>query len=86
MKDIIRVGMFIAVEEPKGKATKAVGKVIKDIAKKYEKQIDKIVDKVVEEVLKEEVKLEDSEQFQILNYYKIRGECNTLIYGFKKVH
>ena len=40
MKDIIRVGMFIAVEEPSGKTAKLVGKVLE----KYEPQITRVVD------------------------------------------
>lgn len=44
MKDIIRVGMFIAVEEPSGKTAKLLGAVLK----KYEPQITKVVDAFAE--------------------------------------
>ena len=59
MKDIIRVGMFVAVEEPSGKTTKVIGSVIKGITKRYEKQIDKIVNFIVDEVILEDSKDEE---------------------------
>lgn len=48
MKDIVRVGFFVAVEEPSGKAARAIESVIKKIAKKYEPQIDKLVNETVD--------------------------------------
>lgn len=48
MKDIIRVGMFIAVEEPNGKTAKLLGAVLK----KYEPQITKIVNAATEAIVK----------------------------------
>ena len=55
MKDIIKVGMFVAIEEPSGKAGKAFATVIKNIAKKYEPQINKIVNALTEEIISKEV-------------------------------
>ena len=49
MKDIIRVGMFIAIEEPNGKTAKLLGAVLK----KYEPQITKIVNGATEAIVKE---------------------------------
>lgn len=49
MKDIIRVGMFIAIEEPSGKTAKLLGAVLK----KYEPQITKIVNAATEAIVKE---------------------------------
>ncbi len=49
MKDIIRIGMFVAVEEPNGKTAKLIGVVLK----KYEAQITKIVDAITATVVKE---------------------------------
>ena len=48
MKDIIRVGMFIAIEEPSGKTAKLLGAVLK----KYEPQITKIVNATTEAIVK----------------------------------
>lgn len=48
MKDIIRVGMFIAVEEPSGKTAKLLGAVLK----KYEPQITKIVNAATDAIVK----------------------------------
>jgi len=48
MKDIIRVGMFIAIEEPSGKTAKLLGAVLK----KYEPQITKIVNVATEAIVK----------------------------------
>ena len=48
MKDIIRVGMFIAIEEPSGKTAKLLGAILK----KYEPQITKIVNAATEAIVK----------------------------------
>jgi len=48
MKDIIRVGVFIAIEEPSGKTAKLLGAVLK----KYEPQITKIVNVATEAIVK----------------------------------
>jgi hypothetical protein len=40
MKDIIRIGFFVAVEEPSGKTAKMIGKVLE----KYEPQITRVVE------------------------------------------
>lgn len=60
MKDIIKVGVFIAIEEPSGKTGKVLATTIKNIAKKYEPQITKIVNALTEEIISKEVK--DGEQ------------------------
>lgn len=60
MKDIIKVGVFIAIEEPSGKTGKALATVIKSITKKYEPQITKIVNALTEEIISKEAK--DGEQ------------------------
>lgn len=50
MKDIVRVGLFVAVEEPSGKTAKVIGSVISGIIKKYEPQITRIIDAVTNEL------------------------------------
>lgn len=47
MKDIIRVGMFVAIEEPNGKTAKLLGAILK----KYEPQITKIVNAATEAIV-----------------------------------
>ena len=60
MKDIIKIGMFVAVEEPSGKTAKLVSKAFG----KYEPQITRIVDAatnlIVEELKVEEKKKDES--------------------------
>lgn len=53
MKDVIKVGLFLAVEEPSWKTTKALGKVVEKVLNKYEPQITKIVDAVTDHTITE---------------------------------
>jgi hypothetical protein len=48
MKDIIKIGMFVAVEEPSGKTAKAVGKIVGKVLEKYEANITSVVDAITE--------------------------------------
>lgn len=56
MKDIIKIGLFVAIEEPNGKTGKAIANVVKNIVEKYEPQITRIVNAATEEIVSKEEK------------------------------
>lgn len=63
MKDIIKIGMFIAVEEPSGKTSKALSKIVGKSLEKYEQNIKRVVDAITELAV-HELKVEDKKDEQ----------------------
>lgn len=56
MKDIVKVGFFVAIEEPSGKVAKALAETINKVATHYSSKIDKLIDHVIDKVIEKEQK------------------------------